>query len=155
MKKEISEERFRRLTGFELGRELIGGAIEAARGRNLAVKKAVYEGLTEGQRALFSFWVMYGHVQEGWLAFFQSGYGAYLPMMRKGLRDIGDQDLLDSLDRAEELFREYERGGEATARQIEALDRGLDAQLAAAMGRLEALIRMRPQEFVVFSEGEG
>jgi hypothetical protein len=155
---EISEERFRSLCGFELGWELIQGPIQLARGRSLAVKKEVFDQLTAGQKALFSFWVMYGHVQNGWLAFFQSRYGEYLPMMRKALIDIADRELLADLDQAASLFQRYE-GAQVSStasldpivRQFEPLDGRLDVLLLAAMQRLENLIREKPQEFVVFT----
>ncbi len=157
MKMEISEERFRGLSGFDLGWELIREPIQLVRGRSLAVKKEVFDQLTSGQKALFSFWVMYGHVQNGWLAFFQSGYGQYLPMMRKALMDIDDQELLASLDRAADLFKGYESARASSAespsleqivQQFEPLDERLSVLLPAAMQRLENLIREKPQEFV-------
>jgi hypothetical protein len=157
LKKEISEERFRSLRGFELGWELIQEPILRVRGRNLAVKKEVFDQLTPGQKALFSFWVMYGHVQNGWLAFFQSRYGEYLPMMRKALIDIADRELLADLDQAASLFGKYENARvsspaslEPIVREFEPLDGRLTMLLPAAMQRLEALIREKPLEFVVF-----
>jgi hypothetical protein len=158
MRLEISEERFRSTCGFELGWELIQGPIQLVRGRSLAVKKEVFDQLTAGQKALFSFWVMYGHVQSGWLAFFQSRYGEYIPMMRKALIDIDDRELLADLDQAASLFQGYEGASspaspstEQIVQQFEPLDERLNVLLPATMQRLENLIREKPEEFVVFS----
>jgi hypothetical protein len=156
---EISEERFRSLSGFDLGWEMISGPIQQARTRSLAVKKEVYNQLTPGQKALFSFWVMYGHVQQGWLPFFQSGYHQYLPMLRTGLLNIEDQPMLETLDLAAKAFQDHENAlifsdteaAQRIADQFRALDQRLFALLPTTMQRLENLIRAAPQEFVIFT----
>ena len=160
MKKDISQDRFHSLAGFELGRELIAAPIQQARGRNLAIKKEVYDGLTPGQRSLFGFWVLYGHVQDGWLPFLQWAYGEYLRMIRASLQSPEFQSLMESLDRADHLFQDYQRALDSAspeaagqiAAQFAILDSLLPTLLPAAMSSLEALIRVNPQEFVSFTD---
>ncbi len=70
MRIHITQAQFANLRGFALGRELIQPVIQQVRGQRIEINRKVYEGLTRGQKALFAFWVLYGHTGSGWFQFF-------------------------------------------------------------------------------------
>ena len=171
-RKNITKEQFNSLKGKELSWELIQAAIFAARGQNLERKRAVYEQLTPGQKILFGFTVLSGHTQYGWLQFFETGYGNYLPMIRWGLVQLQAQALIDNLDAAEKLYRQLndipqnklktpgegrqpKEGQEVSAeseQEFAEVDRILMPSMQDAGQKMEAYIRGTAFEFVKFSD---
>ncbi len=169
---KISKEQFEDLHGKELGWQLIEPTIRLVRGQNLQIKKEVYDKLTPGQKSLFSFWVLHGHTQSGWLQFFMEGYSPYLPLIKWGLQKIDDQMMLANLHAAEIFFAENseflklalsspEKSGnphqkdqtdwDTIRRKFAPLDRSLWTLLDETIRKLEAYIRAYPDEFVIFT----
>lgn len=153
----ITREKFFSLSDFSLGRELIQPVIDQVMGKNIQKKKEIYARLTPGQKTLFGFWVLYGHIQSGWFDYlFYGEYGPYLPMIKTGLHPINDTKLLENIAEAENLYLHYQdclndKGNENKIREMFApIDNALFNILPATMGMIERSIRTNPDEFVNF-----
>jgi hypothetical protein len=164
LKPTISRETFAALHGYELGQELINPAIGQVRGKNLEIKRDIYQWLTPGQRVLFAFWVLYGHTRSGWLQFFLEGlyvggYEQFLPMIKAGLRQVDAEALLENITAAEKLIAghraslqaEPDADLEKIQHEFAPLDERLFSLLPETMTRIEAQIRALPEEFVLFT----
>jgi hypothetical protein len=170
---KISKEQFDSLGGKDLEWDLIMPTIQQVRGQNLQIKKEVYEKLTPGQKSLFSFWILLGHTQSGWLQFFLEGYAPYLPLIKRGLEKIGDQAMLANLHDAETLYIEISdllnlaqalthgvgiieqvrhTDWEVLQHKFVPLDHSLWTLLDESFQILERYIRNHPDEFVVFTD---
>lgn len=163
MRVNLTEEQFASLSGFALGQALIQPAIQQSRGQRLETKKSVYDCLTPGQKSLFGFWVLYGHTQSGWLPFFQEGvyvggYRQFLPMIKAGLRHINDLALVENVMEAEKLYAHHRESlhpeqevsvPEEITQAFAQVSETLLALLPETMGKLEAYIRARPEEFLI------
>lgn len=169
----LSKERFESLSGFELSQELINLPILQVRGQPLEQKRDVYAQLTPGQKALFAFWVLYGHTKMGWLQFYLEGlyvggYDQFLPMMKAGLQHVQAQALLANIAEAETLYATHKEhlqtiqhaSDKHGAEQVEfdaihqefvRIDERLFPLLKETMAQIEAYIRATPEEFVIFT----
>jgi hypothetical protein len=168
----LTKGQFEDLHGKELGWELIKPAIQQVRGRSLEKKKEVYESLTPGQKSLFSFWILHGHTQAGWIQFFLEGYTQYIPVIRHGFAQIDDQAMLANLHAAEQLFADHtqslETGSFSPEKPFPAdrnkrtdwnslrqkfvpLDHALWLNLDETIQKLEEYIRANPDQFVIFT----
>lgn len=80
--------------------------IQKIRGRNSAVKGDAYTELSEGQRALLMFQVMYGHTSTGIVEFYSlvpylpSGRGIWIEL-KKGMQYFSDNSMLRLLGEME------------------------------------------------------
>jgi hypothetical protein len=177
LKARISKQAFEALNGFDLGEELVRPVVLQTRGQRMEKKHEVFEQLTQGQRALFSFWILQGHARDGWLMFLQECAAAgvtdaYLAIIKAGLRQLHDQAMLDHVLAAEALYRE----GQATLAECwETSEEDLDPaqrlayteiqqdfsrmdpilfkRLDESMKILETYIRANPEEFVAWEIG--
>lgn len=67
---EIKRADFYSFNDNDLGWVCIEPIIQKIRGRELNIKSQVYAQLTRGQKALFMFWVLYGHSNNGIIQFY-------------------------------------------------------------------------------------
>ncbi len=70
MKLEISKRIFESLKGLELFQEILRDPINQVKGKNIEIKKKVYERLSSNQKILFSLLLMLAHTKTGWLEFY-------------------------------------------------------------------------------------
>lgn len=62
---KMKRTQFNSLDHITLAWKCIEPTIQQIRGKNLNVKSQVYAQLTQGQKALLMFWILYGHTRNG------------------------------------------------------------------------------------------
>ncbi|MCJ8208714.1 DMP19 family protein [Mucilaginibacter sp. RS28] len=68
-------------------------------------EKLLSKRLSPGQKAIYFFWYLDGQVTNGgFIQFYFNGYRIYLEAIKTGLKLIGDDNLLNLLDRADHLY---------------------------------------------------
>ncbi len=145
----MNRETFGRMDDESLIWACIEPTIRQIRGKNHSVKFEAYEGLTEGQRALLMFQIMYGHSKSGVTEFYAivphlpSGNGIWVEL-KKSMRYFGDLSMLQLLS---ELEGDY--GPRSSVDKNNAL---FFEALPAAIRKIAAYIRDNPSEFISFEE---
>ena len=90
--------------------------IREIRGKNLSVKTEASAGLTEGQRALLMFQIVYGHAGGGSAMLFGSlsyllSHQGMWDRLRDGMRYLGASDMLRVLDELEAAYPAFVSDG--------------------------------------------
>jgi hypothetical protein len=102
LRPEMSKQQFDNLTSWELGwflLEPINKAMDDQHEIELAKQ------FSRGQKALYFFWFLDGQVTNGgFIQFYWNGYDRYLPAIKEGLKLIGDNAMLELVDKAENEF---------------------------------------------------
>jgi hypothetical protein len=139
--------------------------VREIRGRSLAVKMEASHSLTEGQRALLMFQVIYGHAQNGIEAMFvQLSYlfsknGLWNEFMRSA-QFFGDEQFLVILRDIAALFPLWEESTSSTGKAEDSIDikeamgklnSDLDKTLPATLKRVASYIRSNPTQFIQFA----
>jgi hypothetical protein len=63
-----------------------------------------------GQKALHFFWYLDGQVTNGgFIQFYLNGYGKYIPAIIEGLTLIGDNEMLELVKKADELYVKHQK----------------------------------------------
>lgn len=155
--REITQSEFETMGDAELIWYCIESVILNIRGKNISVKLHAYEGLTEGQRVLLMFQILYGHSSNGVREFFYGSYyldkQGFWPQLKQAIATIGDTALLPLLGEIEQTYDMFKGNSEQTNQQIESRIAGIDECLAKALPETvkltAAYIRRYPNEFVV------
>jgi hypothetical protein len=135
---------FGTLDGIPLIWACIEPTIQKVRGKNFAIKSDVYAQLTDGQRALLMFQILYGHTLHGVEEFYI--YHSYM-LLNKGTRSqmingmncFGASGMVRFLD---ELHATYERfHDDMEQRNAQFDDVKNDTPLYTSLNRLNVLLR--------------
>lgn len=107
----ISKRKFESLNGLELFQEILRDPINQVIGKNIEIKRKVYEKLTFSQKILFSLLLMLAHTKAGWLEFyhgaiFRGGYEQAFPALKEGLNQINDLEMLTIVNKYLKLYEE-------------------------------------------------
>ena len=119
--------------------------------------------LSGGQKALYFFWYLDAEVTNGgFIQFYWNDKRKYLPAIKAGLELIKDHDMLNLVERADDLFLKnkirFDNGatGEDFSKlyddipKFEDLDEEYYKLHEITMDRIETYARNRPSEFVAF-----
>ncbi len=111
MKLEISKRKFESLKGLELFQEILRDPINQVIGKNIKIKRLVYEKLSSSQKILFSLLLMLAHTKAGWLEFyhgalFRGGYEQAYPALKDGLKLINDPEMLIIVNKSLKFYEE-------------------------------------------------
>ncbi len=129
-----------------LGLACVEPTILQVRGKNPAVKRQAYLQLNTGQRAVFMFWVLYGHVGNSidefycWVCHLQSQPETWSEL-KAGLRYFDDEAMLHLLEETESLLGARNRHGDGMRRDVCARDLVDDRELLTSADRLNAVFR--------------
>ena len=157
--REITQCEFETLGDAELIWYCIEPVIRDIRGKNISVKLNAYEGLTEGQRTLLMFQILYGHSSNGVREFFYGSYyldkQGFWPQLKQAIASIGDTALLPLLDEIEQAYAIVKHNQdklEQTNGEIESRIAYIDERLAKILPETvkmtAAYIRRYPNEFL-------
>ena len=107
----ISKRKFESLNGLELFQEILRDPINQVIGKNIEIKRKVYEKLTFSQKILFSLLLMLAHTKAGWLEFyhgaiFRGGYEQAFPTLKEGSKVIDDLEMLKIVNKCLKLYEE-------------------------------------------------
>ncbi len=154
-----------------LARAAVEPIIVAVRAKSPGIKSAVFEALSPGRRALFAFWIFYGHAREqGWTLFFRevpyvSEFPDFLGCLRSAFEYIGDEAMISLVSDVEHVHRAHDQVMKdiptldprepryaAVIEALAPLDRRYRALVAGSLGRVAALVRGRARDFVAFQD---
>ncbi len=122
------------------------------RGKDPLTKARFMKTLSEAQRALFLFQVMYGHAHHGMALFFQQiAYIAesmdYWAALKSSMRYFDDTDMLNLIGKMEEAYHAQAKGIEC-GEQLNELDEKYGQRIPLTLERIGAYIRNNPAEFI-------
>jgi hypothetical protein len=101
---------FDALDDASLARAAVEPIIVAVKAKSPGIKSAVYEALSPSRRALFAFWIVYGHAREqGWTRFFRevpylSAFPDFFDCLRSTFKYIGDEAMLTLVSDVEHVY---------------------------------------------------
>src|ERR1041385_4672269 len=99
---EFDKTQFDALHGWDFGWEVLM-PINIAKSRD--DDKELSKRFSPGQKALYFFWYLDGQVTNGgFIQFYWNGYRLYVPTIKEGLKLIGDNELLQLLDKADQEY---------------------------------------------------
>ncbi len=142
----MNREEFNTLDDQQLIWACVEPAILKARGKDPETKSRVIKQLNDGQRALFLFQVLYGHMHSGTAQFF--GYLSYLTdqldiwaAIKSSMKYFGDMEMADFIEKMERAY---------TAKNIplDELDAAYQKLIPETVRRIGACIRRNPHEFI-------
>jgi hypothetical protein len=136
--------------------ECVGPVIQKVRGKSGLEKLQVFRQLGEGQRALFMFQVLHGHMEHGTKGFYdQVSYLAeqmnIWAALKSGIRYFGLDEMLDLIENMEE---DYDRraDGHADKAITEKLDDTYRKLIPAAVKGVAQRMRSHPEDFLGFDD---
>lgn len=151
----------------DLGWVCIEPIIQKIRGRELNIKSQVYAQLTRGQKALFMFWVLYGHSNNGIIQFYNEM--DYLiknvdiwSELKSASAYFDDEGLLQILKEMEKIYyilqkQQMENYGIETnhmglklQEDINLLDERFHKVIKLSFRKIGVYVRKNPDEFVYF-----
>ncbi|WP_274364774.1 hypothetical protein [Paenibacillus thermotolerans] len=168
----MSSMKFAALEDTALGAVCFDPVIPKIRGKSLAVKEQVYEGLTPGQQALFMFNAYYNHASKSlpefywWSAYYLAQPKAW-SAIKASLNVFGAETMLHLLDSIEELLdperfpRSLDRfaaayndldGNPALLAAMEPLYDKFNEASPAALKAIGGYIRNHSEQFIRFEE---
>lgn len=130
--------------------------ISKARGKSGSEKLKVYRQLSDGQRALFMFQVLHGHMEHGTNGFYD--YIAYLvdqmdvwSALKSGMRYFGSDGMLDLIGKMEEGYARRAEGrlDEAITEEMDEIYRKL---IPVLLRGIAERIRSQPDDFLRLEE---
>jgi len=102
LRPELDKGKFDSLISWELGWVLFE-PINRAKDDQQEIELA--KQFSRGQKALYFFWCLDGQVTNGgFIQFYWNGYDKYLPAIKEGLKLIGDNVLIDLIEKVENEF---------------------------------------------------
>jgi hypothetical protein len=102
LRPEFSKLKFDTLHNWDFGWTILE-PINLAKSR--ADDKELSKSFSSGQKALYFFWYLDEEVTNGgFIQFYANEYREYLPLIKKGLILIGDQEMIDLISKADEYY---------------------------------------------------
>ena len=129
--------------------------IRKVRGKAPATKSQIIMQLTNGQRALFLFQVLYGHANNGIPQFFaQISYLAdrldIWSALKSGMKYFNDIEMLSLIEKMETVYAYYEVAQRREDRiLLDELEKLYKERIPFTLKRIGSLIRSNPAEFTV------
>jgi hypothetical protein len=154
----VQKAKFEALNPHALAWVCIEPTMQQSRAKDLSVKSRIYNQLTTGQRALYMFWVLYGHANNGILPFctgIASIAGNIWEELKKSFAYFGDEAMRQLVEEMETLYHKIEaRNHVFSDFELLAIAKRLDSTYhlisPAALVRVADYIRCHPDEFVYF-----
>lgn len=120
------------------------------RGKDPLTKAGYMKTLSEAQRALFLFHVMFGHAHHGMALFFQQiAYIAesmdFWAALKASMRYFEDDEMLNLIGRMESAYSALKQGNVIP---LEELDEQYNQRIASTLGLIGSYIRNNPAEFM-------
>lgn len=167
----MDRQQFASLETDKLGSACVAPTLNRIRGKSQALKEEVYKELTDGQKALLMFQILYGHahsVEEFY--WFMSEYVSQpraWSAQAAGLRYFQDEGMLRIYEKTKRLIESKQRELASMQRSFSVMDLEHDAKLRASMlqlyeqygsaasdslQRIGVYIRNHPEQFVQFKD---
>ncbi len=159
----VKRKDFETLNDVSLIWTCIEPAILQARGKSFTIKSEVFANLTAGQRALFMFQVLYGHISKGveefysHLSYLLSNKGVWLQLI-EGMKYFRDYDMVKILEKMDLVFKEIAQQHNALIVSIDKntelsasmslINRSLSDTLPSTIKLVATYIRDNTDEFV-------
>jgi hypothetical protein len=154
----FDREKFESLHDWEFGWAILESIQNASSGED---EKELSRRLSPGQKALYFIWYLDAQVTNGgFIQFYWNGYAKYLPPIIDGLRLIGEDKILDLVDKADKEFKaniqkfiqqKKKDDWEPLYEDLRKFDEYDDVYYEThdgMMAKIEKLIRNNPDEFI-------
>ncbi|SYX83398.1 hypothetical protein [Paenibacillus alvei] len=140
---------YRSIAQDSLGWKMIEPIIERIKGKDPIEKSQVYAKLTEGQKALFMFFVFHKHTESidefYWFASYFVGDLQAWQALKKGMRQFEDEGMLRLYDQVEALVESYKRKPDRSWREAIVADLEQNEELYGKVSHLyEAYKKQAP-----------
>lgn len=164
----IKREKFDSLDDSALPWACIEPVVQQIRGKSFNIKSQVYTQLTDGQRALLMFQVIYGHTRNGINEFFDhtsyflSEQGVW-GQFRNGMKYFNEKEMLQLIEEIERFYQivqdekyqkpEFNCGNEPHFKNtIKQIDNKLKEIMPLSLRNIGAYIRKNSNEFIEIND---
>ena len=107
-KPRINKADFFRLRGFPFGKLMLEPLSLYVKNRENEIEKA--RAFSYTQKALYYWWYLDAEVTNGgFVQFYYNGYGPYMPVIIKGLRHIGDNEMAALVEKADGIYQKKKK----------------------------------------------
>ena len=164
-KPKLNKGDYFKLSGFDFGWFVLEPLSNFVQDKEHEIERG--KSLSYGQKALYYWWYLDAQVTNGgFVQFYYNGYGDYMPTIIKGLKYIGDIDMAELVQKAENIYQKNKKlmnkaqqsdlfGSDLYERldELSLLDDKYYDMNSNTMSLIEEYIRKHPHEICIDEDG--